>query len=139
MVLQSQGGIPVARALPKAHSTYEPAILPFLRPYSPISRRIFLISVLPKAASARMTAEMYPHRLVYNLKSFNVAICDEIINISEHLILQASDSSKLHYHVLSQTSPMPVSFPSSSAEDVIAIICVKHNDRHEPQENKTSC
>ena len=79
-----------------------------------------------------MTAEMYPHRLVYNLKSFNVAICDEIINISKHLILQASDSSKLHYHVLSQTSPMPVSFPSSSAEDVIAIICVKHNDRHEP-------
>lgn len=55
--------------------------------------------MLTKAASARMAAEMYPHRLVYYLKSFNVATYDEIISISEHLVLQASDSSELHYQI----------------------------------------
>jgi hypothetical protein len=43
-----------------------------------------------------MTVETHPHRLVYYLKSFNLAIVDEIIGISEDLVLQESDSSELH-------------------------------------------
>jgi hypothetical protein len=42
--------------------------------YSPISRRIFPIPCLPEPLQAGMTAETYPHRLVYYLKSYNMAI-----------------------------------------------------------------